>query len=195
MGLADKLRGRQPCPVCSGPVDTVGPREMLCKKCDTYLELAEKTLRPIPEDRVAKNYVFGVPTPWKDVRAVTFPGGFSAPAAQLTDLVLTKKTGIRVLEAQWPAGCCVCGKPSSHNERHGREVIFPREWGIINLGSQKATLVADGIPHCGEHSEGAVFDRVSFAILGSDLAFGLLFRSLAYRNAFRKLNPWPWPAY
>jgi len=193
MGLGDKLRGRQACPVCKGPIDTVAvPKALLCKACDTYLELVDGGLRRIPEDRLESGHVFGAPTPWKDIRAVTFPTVFAALPTQLTELALAKKAGIRLLEAQWPAGCSVCGQPATRHERQARVIVIPREWGIFNIGSQKITIMADGIPHCSEHSGGAVFDRIAFAVSLADPAFGLNFRSLAYRNAFRKLNPWPW---
>jgi hypothetical protein len=191
LGIADKLRGRKSCPVCDGPIDTATKSSaLLCKGCDSYLDLVEGALQRTSENKLDSHHVFGTPTPWTDLRAITFPTIF-APMVQLTDLALTKKAGVRVLDARWPDGCCICGKPATRRERQARVVIFPREWGIFNIGSQKATLVAD-VPHCGEHAGGAVFDRVSFAILAGDPDFGLCFRSLAYRNAFRKLNPWPW---
>ncbi len=193
MSLGDKLKGRKVCPVCKGPVDTVlVPDALLCRTCDTYLEMVDGALRPIAEDCVAPRHVFGAPTPWRDLRAVTFPGLIAPLPALLTDLALEKRAGVRLLEAQWPNGCCVCAGAAVRKERQARVVIIPREWGIFNIGTQRVTLVADGIPHCAEHSGGVVFDRVSFAITAGDPAFGLVFRSLGYRNKFRKLNPWAW---
>ncbi|HTW35175.1 MAG TPA: hypothetical protein VMD53_11210 [Rhizomicrobium sp.] len=191
MGVLDTLRGRVACPVCNGPIDTaLKSSALLCKGCDTYLEIVDGALQRMPEDRIGGTHAFGAPTPWSDLRAVTYPS-ISVPMVQLTDLALTKNKGARVLEAQWPDGCCVCGKPATRRERVARVVIIPREWGILNVGSQKLTLVAD-VPHCSEHSGGAAFERISFAVGLDDPQFGLCFRSLAYRNAFRKLNPWPW---
>ena len=190
----DKLRGRQACPVCSGPVDTVlTSSDMLCKGCDTYLEAAEGKLRPIPDDRVYERHVFGAPTPWTDLRAVTFPTIKFSSDDYISDLIMTKKAGVRVLNAHWPSGCCICGKPSSRLERRTRVIVFPAGQGVLNVRDQEVTLVADGIPHCNEHTGGVEFDRIDFAITGSDPGFGLVFRSLFYRNAFRKLNPWDWP--
>lgn len=191
MGALDKLRGRMACPVCNGPIDTVlRSSALLCKGCDSYLEVADGALRRMPDNRLDGAPAFGAPTPWSDLRAVTYPS-YAAPAAQLSDMALTKNKGARRLEAQWPEGCAVCGKPATRRERVARVVIIPREWGIFNIGSQQLTLVAD-VPHCGEHSGGAVFERISFGVGLDDPQFGLCFRSLAYRNAFRKLNPWPW---
>jgi hypothetical protein len=193
MGLADKLKGRKACPVCKGPVDTVLVRDaMLCRTCDNYIEMVDGVLERIPNDRVAQGHVFGAPTPWTDLRAVTFPSVIAPLPVLLTEMALEKKAGVRPLDAQWPAACCVCGGAAVRYERLARVVIIPREWGILNIGTQRITLVADGIPHCAEHSGGAMFDRVAFAVSAGDTAFGLVFRSLCYRSKFRKLNPWPW---
>jgi hypothetical protein len=46
----------------------------------------------------------------------------------------------------------------------------------LSVGDQQATLVANGIPHCTEHSGGVVLNRVFFANAGGVTAFGLCFR-------------------
>jgi hypothetical protein len=167
-------------------------RAHLCRACDSYIELSQGVWQPIPDSRLAQDYIYAVPTPWTDLRAVTFPGVISALPVQLTDLALTKNKGIRVLDATWPSSCCICGKPATRFGQHARVVIIPREWGFINLGTQKVTLVANGVPYCNAHSDGVLFDRVPPANPLANFDFGLNFRLLGFRNAFRKLNPWPW---
>ncbi len=199
MGLADKLNRRRECPVCHGLVNTLlRSSGLLCKSCDTYFSLVEDKLVPMDPKTVSANHDFAAALPWKDVGAgVTFPGGLAHPMVQLTDALTTKRDGVRVLDAKWPDGCCVCGLPPARRQRLAREVLIPREWGILNLGSKQLTLVADGVPHCAAHSGGVAFDRVLFAShnTGGEMSFAILFRWLGYRIAFRKLNPWPWSKY
>ncbi len=85
----------------------------------------------------------------------------------------------------------VCAEPASRTETIARKITIPRFKGAINVGDLKVTLLGDGIPHCAAHSGGAAFGRVSIASKGAT-PYGLLFRSLAYRNAFRALNAWEW---
>ena len=192
--LGDKLRGRKPCPLCANPLDMItAASNVLCTSCDTYLERVDGELRPIPESRVDERHVFGAPTHWTDIRHVTFPTIKFSVDDYLSDLAMTKRSGTRVLEAHWPSGCCVCCKPPTRVEKAARVIVFPASTGVIKIRDQEATLVANNVPHCDEHRAGVVFDRIEVPIFNVSPAFGLLFRSLAYRNAFRRLNAWAWP--
>jgi len=63
----------------------------------------------------------------------------------------------------------------------------------LNVGDQTIRLVAENVLHCNEHSSGIDFGRVTFATPISYSVYGLRFRSLAYRNAFRAINAGTWP--
>jgi hypothetical protein len=99
------------------------------------------------------------------------------------------------MEADWPKTCCVCNRPADQGEQIATSVKIPWNFGILNLGEKKVTLVAKDVPHCREHQKGAAFDRIEMISDGRSMPFGLKFRSLAFRNEFRKLNPWPWPKF
>jgi hypothetical protein len=200
MGIADKLNRRRECPVCRGLVNTrLKSLGLLCKSCDTYLDLVDDKLVPMDEKTLKSSHEFAAALPWKDVGGgVTFPGGIAHPMVQLTDMLTTKRDSkSRILDAKWPDYCCVCGGPTARRQRLARAIIIPREWGMLNLGSKQITLVADGVPHCAEHATGIVFDRVTFDShnTGGDMSFAIKFRWLGYRNAFRKANPWPWSKF
>lgn len=191
--LGDKLRGRAPCPVCARPLDLLlAPANLLCTSCDTYLERADGALHPIPEERIEERHVFGAPTHWPDIRNVTFPTIKFSVDDYLSDLVMTKRSGVKVLEAHWPSGCAICCKPPTRVETVARVIVFYGP-GLIKIRDQEATVVANNVPHCNEHTGGMVLDRIDMPGLNVSPAFGLLFRSLAYRNLFRQLNAWPWP--
>ncbi len=163
---------------------------LLCKGCETYFNLTNGSLNRVPEDYVAESPVFGVPTQWSDLRNAR-PGAYMAPIAHLTDLALRKNQGVRLLDAAWPEGCCVCGQTTSRFETQTKNIIFAGS-GKVNIGNNQATLVVSEIPHCAVHSGGVTFGQVRFALSADNTAYGLCFRSLKYRNQFRKLNPWPW---
>lgn len=201
MGLADKLSRRRQCPVCRTQINTrLRATCLLCKICDTYLEFVEADDRLVAMDpaTVSPRHTFAAALPWTDVGfGVQFPGGLVHPMVQLTDKMLNKREGVRVLEAKWPACCCVCGGPATRAERLGRTVLIPRALGIFNVGTKQLVLTADGVPHCSNHSGGFLFDRVLFDShdTDGDSSFGILFRWLSYRNEFRKMNPWPWSKF
>ena len=196
MGFFEKLLGRTPCPKCGNAISIMvfGPDGALCKCCDTYVTKVHGIPVPVEPSRVANEPWFGSPLPWPDMRAVQ-PGpvlDLSAETAALR-MFTTQDAGVRRLEAAWPGGCCVCGKPSVRTETVAQKVTIPRFAGRLNVGDQTLTLVAENIPYCAEHHNGVAFGRVIFATAISEIPYGLLFRSLTYRNAFRTLNPWHWP--
>ena len=182
--------GKGPCPVCGGVISTMFGSEsnLLCTGCNTYLRCRKRTLSVMPEETTSVEPAFGAPTEWEDVVGIY---GASA-AGDAYDFATTKNTGGRVLNAAWPEGCCVCGKPARYAEAIKAEAtLVPLT--AVHLRTRKATLVAAGIPHCEEHKGGVRFGPASVATppKSHDL-YGLLFRSLAYRNRFCRANPWEW---
>jgi hypothetical protein len=193
MGLAK----RAPCPVCGETItSSFGFTSlMLCPNCGDYLEIVDNMLCQMEPTSVSAIPAFAAPTPWADMHA---PRVETISFFQWDDLVvdatewaLTTKMGARVLDAQWPNVCCVCGAPPTRVERTARTFIFTPP-GLIRVRSKKATMIATGIPHCSEHEQGAVFERAMFSTPGQTTVVGLFFRSYAYQIQFRKLNPWRW---
>jgi hypothetical protein len=110
----------------------------------------------------------------------------------LTDMLLMKKEGVRVLDAKWPAGCCVCGRPATREDTTIARFIFAPP-GIIRR-DKEATVIAKGIPHCAEHKNGARFERAMLSTSQQETVVGLFFCSYPYQILFHKLNPWKWRA-
>jgi hypothetical protein len=196
VGFFDKLLGRKPCPKCGCPLDLFssdGENGALCKRCDLYVKEARGGTQPVSPDRIALRPWFAVPLPWRDVRAVQEGPVIEFDAnSEIMRMLTTKDAGVRRLEANWPEGCCVCGKPAVRVETVTRNITIPRHRGAIAVGEQTITLLADSIPHCGEDKGGVAFGKVRCATPLDYQHYGLLFRSLHYRNAFRALNPWEW---
>lgn len=194
MAFFDKLLGRKPCPNCGNPVGNVSGGK-LCHRCDTYLIKSGEQLVPMPVNSVAKSlsFGFGAPLPWPDVRAVQEGTVLELSAiSAIQQMITTKNEGVRLLDAQWPRVCCVCGKAAQRFETIAAQITIPRFKGPINVGDQKVKLVAQGAPHCSAHSGGVAFGRIKSVASVLDHPYGLLFLSLAYRNEFRRLNPWGW---
>jgi hypothetical protein len=193
MGLAKQA----PCPVC-GETITVSfgfTSLMLCPNCGDYLEVVDNMLCQMEPTSVSSIPAFAAPTPWADMHAprvetISF-FQWDDLIVEATEWALTKKAGARVLNAQWPNVCCVCGAPPTRVERTARTFIFTPP-GLIRVRSKQATMIATGIPHCSEHEQGAVFERAMFSTPGQTTVVGLFFRSYAYQIQFRKLNPWRW---
>ena len=109
----------------------------------------------------------------------------------VTDMVLTKKEGARIIDAKWPPGCCVCGKPAAREETTAAQFTFTPP-GLIRVRDKEATVIAKGVPYCVEHKDGARFERAMFSTPEQETIVGLFFRSYAFQIQFRKLNPWKW---
>jgi hypothetical protein len=180
-----------PCPGCGTLIykRVAASAEALCSVCGNYSEFGEKTLRPLDQDRVAKWPAYAAPTSWPDIVTPDF-AALKHPIAALTDMILTKKDGVRSLDARWPEGCCVCGKPATRAETIAQHLTYVA--GGLIAQQRETTVVAQGVPHCAEHKDGAQFERVvRFADV--DLwRLGLFFRSYAYQIKFRENNPWKW---
>jgi|GEM_PF-1295423 len=190
---------RAPCPVCGETiaVNFGFTTLMLCPNCGDYLEVVDNMLSQMDPTSISSIPAFAAPTPWADMHA---PRVETISTFQWDDLIvdatewaLTRKAGARVLDAQWPNVCCVCGAPPTREESMANTFIFTPP-GLIRVRSKQATIIAAGIPHCSEHEHGAVFERATFSTPEQTTVVGLFFRSYAYQIQFRKLNPWSWTA-
>lgn len=191
------LKKRGACPVCGATVAVnLGfSTLMLCPTCGDYLEAVEKKLRQMDPTLIKSTPTFAVPTPWPDMCAPTFETislfQWDDFLTDTTERILTKTKGVRVLDAEWPVVCCVCGQPATRTETTSQKFNFTPP-GLIRVRSYKATVIAKGIPHCAEHCHGAVFERAMFSTPEQSTVVGLFFRSYAYQIEFRRLNPWKW---
>ncbi len=190
MGFIDEVTGRMVCPECQNKLDTAASTYLLCCKCRNYFERVGGSLQRVEDGRIAREPVFGVTTPWKEVHSVTYPA-IALPMVALTDAMLTGRKGMRMVQATWPDSCALCDGAATRKERIAKVVFYPREWGILNLGTNKVTVVAD-VPHCGTHAGGVSLERFEYADSSKFTLFGLVFRWLGYRNAFLRLNRWEW---
>lgn len=180
------------CPTCGTSLaKRMGEYWTLCSHCGDYSRFEAKTLRAVDRTLVEPLPQFAAPTSWSDLQAPIF-SEIRHPVAQMADMLITKNEGVRILDAKWPDGCCVCGKPAARTEMISRNVGFSPPSGGTLRQKKEATIVAQGVPHCAEHKDGARFERVlSFG--DADLTIlGLFFRSYPYQIRFRELNPWKW---
>jgi hypothetical protein len=182
------------CPVCGEPVSTTfGISSMLlCQNCGDYLEIVDKKLRQMDPTQIAEMPIFGAPTPWPDMQAPRFSQLSLTLAGALTEMVMTKKEGVRVFDAKWPSGCCVCGKTATREESLAIRVIFAAPTGGPMRKQKEATVVVKGVPHCAEHTNGARWERALLSTESQPTVLGLFFRSYPYQTQFRKLNPLKW---
>lgn len=181
------------CPVCGAPIaiNWGFSSMMLCQNCGDYLEVAEKKLRQMDPTLVTPQPAFAAPTPWTDMQAPRFGAISFDMESAVTEMILTKKEGVRVLDAKWPAVCCVCGKSATREETTTARFIFTPP-GLFRLQDKEATVIAKGIPHCAEHKDGTRFERARLSTPEQETIVGLFFRSYTYQIQFRKLNPWKW---
>lgn len=202
--LMRKRGGYGPCPVCQTPLEAISgdAKNLLCAGCGAYVDVAGDRLVVADPNQTRKEARFGfaAPTPWPQISSATGETISFATSAQdyVTDKVqelMVKQRGTRVLEAKWPAGCCVCGKPATRSEPFAKKVKYADATKVVKAFDETATLLVPAVPYCDEHRDGIDFDNVLFDSVGSGgaMSYGIKFRSLAYREAFRKLNPWPWP--
>lgn len=179
-----------PCPLCGAKMYRFGQTEdtvLVCRNCAACSTTANAKLTLVPLGNVADKPVYPAALPWDDIvdrtQKTIALSAQDIVADKINDLI-TKNLGLRVLD-KWPPGCCVCGAPASRNEDTALEVMIKG-----HARETKATVVARGVPYCGKHKDGVAFARFDFAALPfQDPGFGILFKSHATREAFRKLNP------
>jgi predicted RNA-binding Zn-ribbon protein involved in translation (DUF1610 family) len=193
------IKKKGSCPVCGTELrpEFDAPKLLLCPNCGEYIETAGKSLRCVEISRLLSQPTFAAPTPWKDMHSPRYQTiSFSTSVEDylkdaLTDLAMKKKEGMRILDARWPEGCCVCGKQAVREEATAEKFTFLPP-GVLRVRDHEATVAAEGIPHCVEHKGGACFGRATFGTAGHETVVGLLFRSYSYQSQFRKMNPWTW---
>lgn len=184
--------GYGPCPLCGAKMyQMFGPGEggyLVCPRCVAYAKADGDKLSLIPTHSMSATPVFAAAVPWDDITGE--PGktiAFSAQDVVMDRLnqLITRKDGVRVID-KWPPECCVCGSPATRHEDAAVEVSIKGR-----ALDTHATVVARGVPYCGAHRDGIAFGRVDFAtsLFEDATGFGIKFRSHAYREAFRKLNP------
>lgn len=184
--------GHGRCPVCETQIDVPGGRaqDLLCVGCGAYLDLEGDNLITIPHQRMHDTPYFAVPTPWPHIRRVLSSTiAFSAQdyiANVITDAI-RKDKGTYVMDARWPPGCCVCGGPVKRRERFALTVTMPG-----NIRDSKAEIVVPNVPYCAEHKDGIDFANVTPDCDAYEERYAMRFRSHAFREAFRELNPWRW---
>jgi hypothetical protein len=193
------LSKRGTCPVCNEVLDLSLTSSgsyfgILCMNCGEYSETVGDKLQQMDTAAVNPEPVFASATPWIDIiRPLHTTIHFDMTAA-LAELATTKREGGRLLETTWPVYCCVCGQPATHNESIVDRFRYIQAFrGPFPGPVREITVAAQGIPHCGEHRNGARFDRTQFNNPDRESMLGLLFRSYRYQIEFRKLNQWKWP--
>jgi hypothetical protein len=172
---------------------------LLCPGCGEYLETTQKKtkLRRMDPASSAPWPRFAAPTPWTDIETpvgetVSFFKTWDDLPGDLTEWALTRKRGVRVLDAKWPTSCCACDQPAVREETTTSKFTFRPPGQMVGVRRDEATLIAKGIPHCAEHKQSAYFDVVRFAAKDEPSRVGVCFRSYAYQIEFRRLNPWTW---
>jgi hypothetical protein len=186
------------CPVCDTPLSGIfsitSGQPALCANCGEYIETKGKIIRQVDPESIASRPEFAAATPWIDMLSPRVGGIAPTAANALTEMLLTKTEGVRLVEATWPTGCCVCGSTPMRTENIASDFIFTAP-GTVMRQDKKVTIIAKGIPHCSAHQGGVCFERVSFVDLSRQTVVGIFFRSYAYQIRFRKLNPWKWPQW
>lgn len=182
-----------PCPVCGNRIeifDKAG-NYLKCAKCLEYFETSGGRLRQMDEAHVAEKPRFEAPLPWwDDLRTptgatMTIGGPKDYITDRLHEAILTTRIPDRTVAACWPDACCVCGSAPARYESLAQEVNAGPDGIIAGVRSRKLVVRVDGIPHCGQHENGVTMSESS-----GECGRLLFFRSYAYRNAFRRANPW-----
>jgi hypothetical protein len=188
------LGGIGPCPICGSTIEANdrSQKNLLCKGCTSYIDAENKKLRKSPADRITQVPVFAAPTPWSDLRLVLSPTIALSTQDYVANLLMSKKGNVRMLPAQWPKACCVCGKAPRKAEKYARTIMVPPSG--IGVRDTETVVAAEDVPYCEAHSGGIQFDTIHFSNPENDAVFAILFRSLAYRNEFMRLNGWSWGA-
>lgn len=179
-----------PCPLCGAKMYdfwNTGDGVLVCRGCAACSTVSNGRLSLVPVASVADKPLYPAALPWDDIVGETSKTiALSATDAVMDKLneLITRNDGVRLID-KWPAGCCVCGAAASRQDATAVEVSIKGR-----AMETKATVIARGIPYCGAHKDGVAFARFDFAGLPfQDPGYGIMFRSHATREAFRKLNP------
>jgi transcription elongation factor Elf1 len=180
------------CPVCDTRIEALSghAQDLLCGGCGAYLDVEENRLATIPHDRVHDAPKFAVPTPWPDIRGVVSSNVALSSSDYVSNVItdaIRKDKGAHVMDARWPDSCCVCAAPVARRECFALTVTMAG-----NIRDSKAELIVPDVPYCDRHRDGVDFADVAPDSRGAAHQYVLRFRSHAFREAFRRLNPWRW---
>lgn len=181
-----------PCPICGTEIEVLmkSGRYLKCAKCLEYFEVADRTLRQMDEAHVADEPKFEVRLPWVDDlhaptgATITIGGPQDYVSDRLQEAILTRRIPDRTVSASWPQSCCVCGSTPTRYEALAQQVNVGPE-GVGGVRDRKVIVRVEGIPYCDQHDKGAMFSASP-----GECGRLLIFRSYAYRNEFRRANPW-----
>lgn len=182
-----------PCPVCGTEIEVMmkSGRYLKCTNCLEYFEAADRTLRQMDETHVADEPRFEVRLPWwDDLHAptgatITIGGPQDYVSDRLQEAIFTRRIPDRTVSASWPKACCVCGSTPTRYEALAQQVNVGPE-GVGGVRDRNVIVRVEGIPYCDQHEKGATFSTSP-----GECGRLLIFRSYAYRNEFRRVNPWP----
>ena len=185
MSLFAGFGGNSTCPLCATQLhlDSALANSLFsCPECNGYLEGKRKKLLSVETERVLQEPTFGVKLPWNDLDLVV-----SATVDPSAVPIVSKKGPQRELPAVWPDECCACGGGVTRRETYTRNITKAARG--AQLRDEEVLLVANDVPYCDEHDRGVAF--ATLLVYGqSARRLQLIFRSHAYRNKFRALNPW-----
>lgn len=134
---------------------------LLCEYCSSYVEGKNGLLSVTPDDRVSSYHLY---------------------RSEIPDQV------------QWPEGCCVCREAVTRvlqaqiTEKRDASMGKNLAAGVATLGTMKmteATTTRLEVPHCSEHTDGAVLEVASDADM---LNPAIAFRAHGYLKDFCELN-------
>jgi hypothetical protein len=155
--------------------------------CCSYFDAENDLIFLVQDpDRIRDEPTYAVPTPWEDLGIVTSPTLPLASSFQeaATESALTTGGKRRIWEPKWPPGCCVCRSPAER-----RVPLITSIVKHLKVMKQDIEIVLLDVPYCGKHDDGVNMKTVTFADQALNMRFGLLFKSLRYRNEFLDLNP------
>jgi hypothetical protein len=164
-GRVLKGSGSAPCPACGEPVHDVErsgrSAGILCAGCGRFLCSEGGELRPMDEDAVADEPVFGAAL----TASFQWPPGCVVCGAPVTQAL-----PVRIMEAEATSvGMSVVG------------LAMAATFGVGFLVYNGRRISID-VPHCAEHDDGVVLAE------GGPTGFLLLFRSHPYQREFCALN-------
>lgn len=167
----------------------------LCPQCAAYTRVQGDRVQLEAIGATHEKPVYAAALPWGDIAGVHQNTISFSAQDYLTDTFngwLAKKEQVRVLD-QWPRMCCVCGGNPTRNQDHAVTVLL-----MGRMRETQCVIAAKGVPYCADHKDGVDFAKPDYAMgifAGSSAphSFAIKFRSHAFREGFRKLNPHKFP--
>jgi hypothetical protein len=161
---------------------------LLCPCCAAYSMSSQDRLIPAPINAVSDEPTFAAALRWDDIAGEKGQTvAFSKDDFLMDKLndIIARKEAVRVID-KWPPGCCICGESATRRADHAVTVLLKGR-----ARETQTIIAARGVPYCNQHEKGVAFGTVDFAVhlLNNPSVFGIKFRSHAFREAFRKLNP------